>query len=139
MTAVSSESRGPDDSGPTMRRQDADRVRSLLREVVAEASRYSQATPTGQKPGEQVVCELEVDGARYVLARVQPSARTLTLSPREREIATLVARGLPSKAIARTLGISTWTVVTHLRRVFARFGVNSRAAMVARLIEEGLL
>ncbi len=61
------------------------------------------------------------------------------LSPREREIAALVAEGYPSKAIAMTLGISVWTVLTHLRRVYARFGVQSRAAMVATLLSAGLL
>ncbi|HEU5298659.1 MAG TPA: LuxR C-terminal-related transcriptional regulator [bacterium] len=61
------------------------------------------------------------------------------LSPREREIVLLVAQGYPTKAIARQLGISIWTVSTHLRRIFARLGVQSRAAMVARLFRDGLL
>ncbi len=63
----------------------------------------------------------------------------LRLSPREREIAVLVAQGLPTKAIAAALAISRWTVCTHLRRIYARVGVGSRAAMVARLMENGLL
>lgn len=61
------------------------------------------------------------------------------LSPREMQIAVLVAQGLPTKAIAVRLGISIWTVATHLRRIYARFGVSSRAAMVARLFESGLM
>jgi DNA-binding CsgD family transcriptional regulator len=61
------------------------------------------------------------------------------LSPREMQIAVLVAQGLPTKAIALRLGISIWTVATHLRRIYARLGVNSRAAMVARLFESGLM
>jgi DNA-binding CsgD family transcriptional regulator len=61
------------------------------------------------------------------------------LSPREREIAALVAQGHPTKTIAAILGISAWTVMTHLRRVYARFGVQSRAAMVATLLARGLL
>jgi len=68
-----------------------------------------------------------------------PSSSRDRLSPREREIALLVAQGLPTKAIARQLGISMWTVSTHLRRIFARFGVGSRAAMVACLFQRGLL
>jgi hypothetical protein len=35
------------------------------------------------------------------------------------------------------LNISSWTVCTHLRRIFAILGVSSRAAMVARLAEFG--
>lgn len=69
-----------------------------------------------------------------------PSLRPpVRLSPREREIALLVAQGFPTKAIARHLGISIWTVSTHLRRIFARFGVGNRAAMIARLFEADLL
>lgn len=67
------------------------------------------------------------------------TARPLRLSPRERQIAVLVAQGFPTKAIALRLGISIWTVSSHLRRLFARFGVGSRAAMVARLFEDRLL
>jgi DNA-binding CsgD family transcriptional regulator len=37
------------------------------------------------------------------------------------------------------LEISSWTVATHLRRVFAKLGVRTRAAMVARALEEGLI
>jgi DNA-binding CsgD family transcriptional regulator len=57
------------------------------------------------------------------------------LSPREIEIVRLVAKGLPNKTIAGVLEISPWTVATYLRRVFAKLGVGSRAAMVARLYE----
>jgi DNA-binding CsgD family transcriptional regulator len=55
------------------------------------------------------------------------------LSPRELQIARLVARGATNQAIARALDISTWTVSTHLRRIFAKLGVGTRAEMVAQL------
>lgn len=58
------------------------------------------------------------------------------LSPREQEIARMVAKGYPNKTIAHVLDISTWTVGTHLRRIFAKLSVGSRAAMVARLLED---
>jgi DNA-binding CsgD family transcriptional regulator len=61
------------------------------------------------------------------------------LSPREQEIARMVAEGYPNKTIAAVLEISSWTVATHLRRVFAKLGVRTRAAMVARALEEGLI
>ena len=49
----------------------------------------------------------------------------------------MVAGGHPNKAIASVLNISSWTVCTYLRRIFAKLGVNSRAAMVARTSEIG--
>jgi DNA-binding CsgD family transcriptional regulator len=55
----------------------------------------------------------------------------MSLSPREVEIARMVAQGHPNKVIAEVLEISEWTVATHLRRIFAKLGVTSRAAMVA--------
>ena len=48
----------------------------------------------------------------------------------------MVAKGYPNKTIASVLDISTWTVASHLRRVFSKLGVSSRAAMVARLLED---
>lgn len=57
------------------------------------------------------------------------------LSPREIEIVRLVARDRTNKEISRVLGISVWTVGTHMRRVFAKLGVHSRAAMVAVAME----
>lgn len=52
------------------------------------------------------------------------------LTERELQIVRLVAKGDPNKQIARKLHISEWTVSTHIRRVFAKLGVDSRAAMV---------
>jgi len=51
----------------------------------------------------------------------------------------MVARGYPNKTIAHVLDISSWTVNTYLRRIFSKLNVGSRASMVARLMEEGLL
>jgi hypothetical protein len=48
----------------------------------------------------------------------------------------MVAKGYPNKTIAGVLNISCWTVDTHLRRTFAKLSVASRAAMVARIMEE---
>jgi DNA-binding CsgD family transcriptional regulator len=91
--------------------------------------------------GEEVILDVQVDGVRCLLLRLPPPAArpALVLSPREREIARMVARGYPNKTIARVLEISSWTVGTYLRRIFAKLNVGSRAAMVARLMEGHLL
>lgn len=93
------------------------------------------ATPIGAE-SRCLIAESEVDGFRYTLYRQPcrgiPSPPDLT--PREREVVRLVANGLPSKSIAAVLDISVWTVNTHLRRVFAKIGVGSRAEMIARIL-----
>lgn len=52
------------------------------------------------------------------------------LTPRELQIAKLVAAGSSNKEIAMRLNISKWTVSTHIRRIFSKLNVRSRAAMV---------
>lgn len=88
----------------------------------------------------ELLLDVQVGEERYVvLCAARPSSDEHTLSPREREIVRLVARGLPNKSIAETLDISPWTVNTYLRRIFAKLGVTSRAEMVASSIAAGLL
>ncbi|MGC4948938.1 helix-turn-helix transcriptional regulator [Streptomyces sp. DT224] len=54
-----------------------------------------------------------------------------TLTPREREIAGLVAEGLTNQAIASRLYLSHRTVETHVSRVFRKAGVTTRTALAA--------
>lgn len=87
-----------------------------------------------------VVYQMEIEGVRYSLMRHRaPEAGLSTVSPRELAVARLIAQGLSNKCIGDILEISQWTVAAHLRRIFLKLGVNSRAAMVARLSTEGLL
>jgi DNA-binding CsgD family transcriptional regulator len=80
-----------------------------------------------------IVLDLTVQGTRCLLIRSDGPSAVAILSPREREIARMVAAGLTNKSIACVLEISPWTVSTHLRRIFTKLRVSSRAAMVARL------
>jgi DNA-binding CsgD family transcriptional regulator len=108
---------------------------SLIRELVATDSLNCQ---THDVQTEEVISDVEVDGFRYLLVRLPRTNQTsVTLSPREQEIVRMVAQGHPNKVIAAVLNISSWTVCTHLRRIFAKLGVGSRAAMVARLLNGG--
>ena len=98
-----------------------------------------QLPPESNGDGQTILLDVEVDGVRCILIRLpRNSSRTqVMLSPREHEIVRMVAQGYPNKTIAAVLDISSWTVGTHLRRIFAKLGVGSRAAMVARLLERG--
>ena len=60
------------------------------------------------------------------------------LSPRERQVATLVAQGASTARIAATLHISEYTVQNHLSHVFDKVGVRDRRALVRRLFLDGL-
>ncbi|GFH37354.1 hypothetical protein SCWH03_35920 [Streptomyces pacificus] len=48
----------------------------------------------------------------------------------------LIADGYSGKEIARTLNVSPKTVESHVQRLFDRYGVRSRAGLVARWMTE---
>lgn len=86
-------------------------------------------------PDSMIVADEEPEQDKYG----ENELEEVRLSPREQEIVRLVAKGYPNKTIAGILDISPWTVSTHLRRVFAKLGVNSRAEMVATAIHTQLI
>jgi DNA-binding CsgD family transcriptional regulator len=89
--------------------------------------------------------DLRINGKRYIVvpaeeypdrtgnAVVERSIDILT--KRELQVVMLVAKGCVNKQIADQLKISEWTVSTHLRRIFLKLRVDSRAAMVYRWLE----
>lgn len=62
-------------------------------------------------------------------APVIPHAQSLT--PREREVLTLMATGATNAAISRRLCISDGTVKSHVQRIFKKLGVSTRAEVAA--------
>lgn len=63
-----------------------------------------------------------------------------TLTLREREVATLVAKGLSNKQVARYLNLREGTVKIHLHNIFTKLAVKNRTAlavMILRVIEPG--
>jgi pimeloyl-ACP methyl ester carboxylesterase/DNA-binding CsgD family transcriptional regulator len=61
----------------------------------------------------------------------------LSLSPREREVVALVARGMTNREIAEAMVISQRTAENHLQRVLNRLDLRSRAQVVAWALEHG--
>ena len=55
------------------------------------------------------------------------------LSQREREVATLIAQGLDTAAIAQRLYISPWTVQDHCKAIFDKTGTRNRAELRAQV------
>ncbi|MGC9942132.1 MAG: response regulator transcription factor [Verrucomicrobiota bacterium] len=62
----------------------------------------------------------------------QMDGETIQLSPREREVLELLARGYLYKEIAEMLKISVQTVNTYIRRIYEKLHVRSRAQAVAK-------
>ena len=60
------------------------------------------------------------------------------LTPREREIAALVARGLTNRQIAAELFISERTAGTHVAHILGKLGFTSRAQVAVWAVEHGL-
>ena len=63
-----------------------------------------------------------------------PNEPTETLSPREREILDLLARGYTNKEIADLLSIAFQTVHTHVRNIYGKLHVRSRTEAVAKYL-----
>ena len=61
------------------------------------------------------------------------------LTSREREVLSLLAKGLNQEDIARELDISPATVGTHIQRVLGKLGIHSRTQAVALAYREGLV
>jgi DNA-binding NarL/FixJ family response regulator len=66
-------------------------------------------------------------------------ASELSLTPRERSVLELVARGLSNRAIAAELGVSEHTAKFHVRSLLDKLGAETRADAVARAARRGLL
>jgi DNA-binding NarL/FixJ family response regulator len=62
-----------------------------------------------------------------------------TVSQRELEVLQLIASGATNREVAERLFVSEATVKTHLLHIYAKLGVNDRAAAVGAAFEKGLL
>lgn len=91
-------------------------ARALESQAIRERRRLRERVPSPSVPGQP--------GGPY------------GLSPRELEIALLVAQGLTNQKIAEQLFISVRTVETHLSRVFTKLGVSSRAGVAAKMARD---
>ena len=61
------------------------------------------------------------------------------LTPREREVVTLIARGFRYREIAEELGISVKTLETHMAHIFEKLGVASRHELTRIAFETGFV
>jgi DNA-binding NarL/FixJ family response regulator len=74
-----------------------------------------------------------------LVQRMREPTASLSLTARERDVLSRVARGRSNKQIAADLGIGESTVKTHLIKVFDKLGVADRTRAVTLAMERGLL
>lgn len=74
-----------------------------------------------------------------IVQRLKDRLAEPEITPREREILTLVTQGNANKEIAAILGISEDTVKQHVSRILMKLKVNDRAQATAEAIRRGLV
>jgi non-specific serine/threonine protein kinase len=126
----------------------SDRLRALLRSQLDESvdgatrARYETAG-RALDAGTAVAAALERIEALAALSSNDAAVSDVDpshLTPRQLEVAKLVAQGFANKQIAQRLGISRFTAETHVRNILERLGAASRseiATWVARAAPAG--
>ena len=97
------------------------------------AARRARALERSLAIFDELGATLWAEKARSELLRI--SGRTLRrrLTPTERRIADLVAKGKTNKEVAAQLFVTPRTVEGHLTRIYAKLGVRSRAGLAHRM------
>jgi len=95
--------------------------------VEAPGSNRREARPGGG------LLRSEWDSSYAVARSAQPGSRVSdTLTTREREVLAMISEGFTNKRIARILEISPETVKTHVKNIFLKLAVSTRAEAVSR-------
>ena len=108
-------------AGYLLKDADADQVAQAIRAALA-----------GQMHLDPVVARLLADSLRA------PHRPGQSLTPREREVLTLVAEGASNRQIAQTLVVSERTARTHVSAILAKLGLVSRTQAALWAVREGL-
>ncbi len=107
------------------------RVAASIHEVMAGGS------PISPSIARRVLARFRVAPAPPAAPPVQPEASPLT--DREIEILRLVAKGLSFESVSELLGISSHTVVAHVKKIYRKLAVHSRGEAVYEAGQMGLL
>ena len=116
----------------------ADRVGGvgyLLKDRVAAVAEFLDALDRVASGG--MVLDPEVVSQLLVRRRRNEPLKELT--PREREVLALIARGRANKAIAFELGVAEKTVKTHVGNILGKLGLSDRTQAALYAVREGIV
>jgi non-specific serine/threonine protein kinase len=109
-----------------------DPVRMIMESSLG-ADRYDGARRAGRAMSLPAVIDLAGD-----VAAGNDRTETILLTPREREVAALVATGRTNRQIGRALGVAEKTIEVHLHNIMAKLGAQGRAEVAAWAVARGL-
>jgi DNA-binding CsgD family transcriptional regulator len=105
--------------------------------TVRRRGRQKRAAREPIEKAARIFDEIGADGwaerARSELGSIGGRTRSEDLTPAERRVAELVARGRTNREVASALFLAERTVESHLSRVYAKLGVRSRTELARRL------
>ncbi|QBJ96989.1 LuxR family transcriptional regulator [Rhodococcus sp. ABRD24] len=119
----------------TTLREHHDECENLTRRALSDRA-YESAVRQGAGLSLREIVTYAVD-EQLPQARPATARAATDLTPREQEVADLVAQGLTNKAIAEQLVISQRTAQGHVEHVLAKLGFNSRTQIAAWVVEQG--
>lgn len=124
----------PDKEALRRLRRGVDAVRAQRgdRPAHAEILALAGAVPADVAVTVDLEAEAELGHPLVVLRPISREAPVLaSLTPREREVAALVAKGLKNREIAEVLGISIGTVKDHVHHIYEKTGFETRAELAS--------
>ena len=92
--------------------------------------------PVSGRVARTLVRRVQAGAAREAAAAAEVEA--LGLTPREREVLALIARGETDDGMAAEMGVSPHTVQTHVKSLYRKLDVHSRGEASRRAVELGL-
>lgn len=120
--------------------QDVNSVRARLRKRA-----FAAAWAAGRSMSLEGAVEYASAAAEATLPSTTTSGRPSAkgqlsaLSPREQEVAALIARGLTNRQIATALVITEGTVENHVQHILSKLGFRSRAQIAVWAVEHGVV
>ena len=89
--------------------------------------RVSQIAESESRPEDDIVHELLVAGLQRYYSRQEVVPKWESLSPRQKQVAILIEKGMTNEEIAKRLSISFATVKTHVSTILEKFNATERS------------